>query len=53
MEKYILGNNIIKTTKERYESTFKALGYEPYIEKKEIKLKTKETEFKSKKNKEE
>ena len=50
MEKYILGNNIIKTTKERYESTFKALGYEPYVERKQIK---KESEFKPKKNKEE
>ena len=30
MEKYILGENIIITTKERYEKKFKALGYIPY-----------------------
>lgn len=33
MEKYILGENIIITTRERYEKKFKALGYEPYKEK--------------------
>ena len=32
MEKYVLGENIIKTTPERYEREFKALGYEPYVE---------------------
>ena len=30
MEKYILGENIITTTRERYERTFKRLGYKPY-----------------------
>ena len=30
MEKYILGENIIFTTTERYEKEFKALGYKPY-----------------------
>ncbi len=32
MEKYILGENIIITTPQRYEKTFKALGYKPYKE---------------------
>lgn len=32
MEKYILDENIIITTKERYEKKFKALGYVPYVE---------------------
>ena len=32
MEKYILGENIIITTRERYEKTFKNLGYKPYKE---------------------
>lgn len=32
MEKYKLDNNIIITTRERYEKKFKALGYEPYKE---------------------
>ena len=30
MEKYILDENIIITTKERYEKKFKSLGYIPY-----------------------
>lgn len=30
MEKYILDENIIITTKERYEKKFKGLGYMPY-----------------------
>lgn len=30
MNKYELNGNIIITTEERYERTFKALGYKPY-----------------------
>lgn len=37
MKEYILGNKKIMTTPERYESTFKNLGYKPYEEKKNIK----------------
>lgn len=33
MNKYELNGNIIITTEERYERTFKALGYKPYTEK--------------------
>ena len=32
MNKYEMGGNIIITTEERYEKTFKALGYKPYKE---------------------
>ena len=32
MNKYILGNKIIETTEERYNSTFKGMGYIPYVE---------------------
>ena len=32
MEKYILGENIIITTPQRYEKTFKTLGNMPYKE---------------------
>ena len=38
MEKYILGENIIITTPQRYEKTFKALGYMPYKEPKTEKI---------------
>lgn len=49
MNKYELDGNIIKTTEERYERTFKNLGYVPYKEKKaEVKAEEKEVK-KSKK----
>lgn len=32
LKKYELNGNIIKTTDERYERTFKALGYKPVKE---------------------
>ena len=32
MNKYILGNKVIETTEERYNTTFKDLGYKPYQE---------------------
>lgn len=41
MKKYILGNKIISTTPERYETTFKDMGYVPYKEKVENKESTK------------
>jgi hypothetical protein len=43
MNKYILGEKIIETTEERYQTTFKALGYVPYAEK-EKKVETKVVE---------
>ncbi len=36
MNKYILGNKIIEATEERYNNTFKSIGYVPYVEKKAI-----------------
>lgn len=33
MNKYILGNKIIEATEERYNNTFKSIGYVPYVEK--------------------
>lgn len=57
MEKYILGKNIIITTKERYEKTFKDLGYIPYhkpsIENKEFTKKEDIRPVGKRKNKEE
>lgn len=47
MNKYELNGNIIKTTEERYEKTFKNLGYVPYKEKK---VEEKAEEVKSKKS---
>ncbi len=47
MNKYELDGNIIKTTEERYERTFKSLGYVPYKEKK---AEVKAEEVKSKKS---
>ncbi len=41
MKEYILGNKIISTTPERYETTFKDMGYVPY-KKKEEKIDDKE-----------
>ncbi len=35
MNKYILGNKIIEATEERYNNTFKDMGYVPYVERKE------------------
>ena len=35
MNKYILGNKIIEATEERYNNTFKSIGYVPYVERKE------------------
>lgn len=40
MEKYELNGNIIMTTKERYENSFKRLGYKPYKEEKAIERET-------------
>jgi hypothetical protein len=47
MNKYILGNKMIETTTERYETTFKAMGYVPYVEKAK-KVETKVVEKKEK-----
>ena len=40
MNKYILGNKIIEATEERYNNTFKSIGYVPYVEKVERKEET-------------
>lgn len=50
MKEYILGDKKIITTPERYERTFKSLGYILYEEKKEVKM---EVEPKPKKKKDE
>lgn len=47
MKEYILGNKKIITTPNRYERTFKELGYIPYEEKKSIKKEV-ETKLKEK-----
>ena len=39
MNKYILGNKIIETTEERYNNTFKDIGYVPYVEHKKEEMK--------------
>ena len=52
MEKYKLDNNIIITTRERYEKKFKALGYEPYKETKTEKITEQEEKVIRKKRKE-
>ena len=39
MNKYILGNKIIETTEERYNNTFKSIGYIPFVETKSAELK--------------
>ena len=46
MEKYILGENIIITTPQRYEKTFKTLGYIPYKEPQLNKAKKNDEEIK-------
>ena len=43
MNKYILGNKIIEATEERYNNTFKSIGYVPYVEKVERKEETETT----------
>ena len=40
MKEYILENKIIITTPERYEKTFKLLGYKPYEKEENIKEET-------------
>ena len=52
MEKYILGENIIITTPQRYEKEFKALGYKPYKEAKVEKITEQEEKFVRRKRKE-
>ena len=52
MEKYILDENIIITTKERYEKKFKGLGYMPYKEPKTEKITGQEEKVIRKKRKE-
>lgn len=39
MNKYILGNKIIEATEERYNNTFKDMGYVPYVEHKKEEMK--------------
>lgn len=43
MKNYKLGNIVITTTEKRYESTFKALGYEPVEEVVEVEKPKKST----------
>lgn len=45
MNKYILGDQVILTTEERYKAVFKEMGYKPYVEvKKEVKSEKTEEE---------
>lgn len=61
MRDYILGDKVISTTPEKYESIFKAMGYEPLKKeqpkkeepKEEILKEEKKVEVKEKKNKKE
>ena len=52
MNKYILGNKIIETTEERYNNTFKSIGYIPYVERKVIESKEEIKEHKRVRRKE-
>ena len=42
LNKYILGDKVIEATEERYNRSFKDIGYIPYVEKKVVEEKTTE-----------